>query len=121
MSSGNLAVIGSSKSSSVADYMKSYLKSFNLPYVSLNTPTSQSFKLARNSDVKEINMFPDFLPMLMSLIKYHRSQNVYYVYNYEEGLDRFERMLEYQAKNADYLTRFFNYKLNNNGINNSIK
>jgi hypothetical protein len=67
-----------------------------------------------------------------SLLKYkniHRNiiednnidKHVHYVYNYDEGLNRFERILEYQTKDSDYLTRFLNYKLNNNDMKNSIK
>jgi hypothetical protein len=122
MSNGNLALIGTSKSPSVSNYIKSYLKPFQMPYISLNSPTSQSFKSIRNSNVEELNMFPDFLPMLISLIKYYRTyKHVHYVYNHDEGLDRFERLLEQQTKDADYLIRYFNYKLNNNDISNSIK
>lgn len=37
----------------------------------------------------QINMFPDMVPLLVSLIKYNRWKSVYYVYNHEEGKDSF--------------------------------
>ena len=35
----------------------------------------------------QLNMFPDMIPLLVSLIKYNRWKTMYYFYNYEEGLD----------------------------------
>ena len=33
----------------------------------------------------QLNMFPDMIPLLVSLIKYNRWKTMYYVYNYDEG------------------------------------
>lgn len=33
----------------------------------------------------QLNMYPDMVPLLVSLIKYNRWKTIYYVYNYDEG------------------------------------
>ena len=34
----------------------------------------------------QVNMFPDMIPLLVSLMKYNRWKMVYYIYNHEEGI-----------------------------------
>lgn len=34
----------------------------------------------------QFNMHPDLVPMLVSMIKYTRWKNIYYVYNHDEGI-----------------------------------
>ena len=38
----------------------------------------------------QINMAPDMIPILVSLLKYNRWKRVYYLYNYQEGSNHFK-------------------------------
>ena len=48
---------------------------------------SNFFESTNNSEVEDyqVNMFPDMIPLLVSLLKYNRWKSVYYFYNYQEG------------------------------------
>ncbi len=41
-----------------------------------------------NIEEYQLNMYPDMIPLLVSLIKYNRWKTMYYFYNYEEGLNK---------------------------------
>ena len=49
---------------------------------------SNNLESSINSEVEDyqINMFPDMIPLLVSLLKYNRWKSVYYFYNYQEGV-----------------------------------
>lgn len=58
-----------------------------------------------------LNMHPDLVPLLVSMIKYNRWKNIYYVYDHEEALNRLEGLFEYQIKDTDFHTNILVRKL----------
>lgn len=58
-----------------------------------------------------LNMHPDMVPLLVSMIKYNRWRNIYYVYDYDEALNRLEGLFEFQIKDTDFHTNIHVRKL----------
>lgn len=48
---------------------------------------SVSSKKSNASETFLLNMHPDMVPLLVSMIKYNRWKNVYYIYDHEEGTE----------------------------------
>lgn len=80
-----------------------------------STQTSTS-SYARNKNEHKaesfiLNMHPDLVPLLVSMIKYSRWKNIYYVYDNEEAFNRLEGLFEYQIKDTDFHTNILVRKL----------
>lgn len=110
MSKGVLAVFGQTSFSS-AKTIESYADRYNLPFININHPKNilnqndketitdfdyDQFKSSESENLKSISydkkkqayqmfMHPNLVPLLISLTKYHRWKNVYYLYNNQEG------------------------------------
>lgn len=112
MSKGVLAIFGQTSFSS-AKTIESYANQYNLPFININHPKnifnpeneekntninynhfkptasenlkSNSIKNDKINQVYQMFMHPNLVPLLISLTKYHRWKNVYYLYNNHEG------------------------------------
>ena len=50
------------------------------------------------------NMYPTLSELLVSLLKYHKWENIFYIYDNDEALIRIQSMLEYQTSYKDFVT-----------------
>jgi len=50
------------------------------------------------------NMYPSLTGLLISLLKYYKWENIYYIYDNDEALIRAQAMLDYQTRDKDYVT-----------------
>ncbi len=50
------------------------------------------------------NMHPTLSELLVSLLKYHKWENIFYIYDNDEALIRIQSMLEYQTRDKDFVT-----------------
>jgi hypothetical protein len=98
-------------SDDVADY--------HSPHVSPNKYSSQynydhiGTETDNDNQYYQINMYPDLVPVIVSLIKYNRWDRVYFFYNHNDALSHLEGLLDYQMKETDFVTNIIVRKIDN--------
>lgn len=79
---------------------------------SQTTNTKQINKNKRISQSSYLfNMHPTLTPLLVSLLKYYRWPNIYYIYDNDEALNRIQAMFDYQIRDKDFVTNIYSIKL----------
>lgn len=62
-------------------------------------------KKKKSPDISYLfNMYPTLSELLVSLLKYHKWENIFYIYDNDEALIRIQSMLEYQTRDKDFVT-----------------
>lgn len=113
MSKGVLAIFGQTTLAS-SESIRSFSNLYKIPFISLSHPVytkndienqkisadfndpviSDSSSISKENSTQneskksenfQINMHPDMVPLLVSLVKYNRWKSVYYIYNHAEG------------------------------------
>ena len=75
---------------------------------SQTTNTKQINKNKRISQSSYLfNMHPTLTPLLVSLLKYYRWPNIYYIYDNDEALNRIQAMFDYQIRDKDFVTNIY--------------
>jgi len=131
MSRGVLAIFGETNMFT-AESIKSFVNHYNIPFFTWTYPTSdlipndskeEAFLLDEENDYDDdeetqkikmknktpqtsylFNMYPSLTGLLISLLKYHKWKNIYYIYDNDEALIRIQAMLDYQTRDNDYVT-----------------
>ena len=108
MERGVLALFGDA-SMAAADSLKSFVNQYNIPFFTWSYPKNDELMnvISASSESESqtesepqaiandgpssflLNMHPSLSPMLIFLMKYHRWQTIYYIYDNDEGLNYF--------------------------------